>query len=197
MTSAVSLMSDQQTNARYEKASATMPWLSRSPSPAVSPRASSPGAMASAPVTYIPPLIDGACGTVPRAQLAVWPSLRHDIAEMWKIMPGLFRAAWGECLPRLRGRTWADYGDVLTHLALSFVEVYMLVSIIPLWVALPGVMFAGWLALCTAAVYGLSRLLNGAARDQIIKCSSGSDSWMMGQEIDDERWIFVGGMGVR
>ncbi len=61
---------------------------------------------------------------------------------MWSMMVPMFWAAWKECAPRLRGRTWADYADVLTHLALAIVEIYMLGALIPLWIALPGLMFA-------------------------------------------------------
>ncbi len=109
----------------------------------------------------------------------------------------MFLTAWQDCVSNRPGRSWADCGDLLTHTALTIIEVYVLVAMIPLWVALPGAMFGMWMMGCMAVVYCLAWLLNGTMKEQVAQCSEGSDGWMMGQEADDERWMFVGGMGLR
>lgn len=75
----------------------------------------------------------------------------------------------------------------------------MLVSAVPLWLALPGALFAVWLGGCGALVMAMSWSLNGrGARREIIQTPSpAADGWMMGQENDDEQWFFVGGLGMR
>lgn len=174
-----------------------MPWLSsRSPSPALSPATGPPtkgGNVES--VVYIPPLIDGACGTALRVQQPPLSLLRDDASAMMQMMPQLFWALWAEFVANGGTMTWADRMDILTHIALVVIEVYMLVAVLPLWLILPGVLFAAWLCGCVSLILSLSWLLHG--KQQAIRCTAGSEGWMMGQEVEDEKWIVVEGMGIR
>lgn len=150
---------------------------------------------ATSPLSYIPPLIDGACGTVLRAEQPTSSLLREDARVTMRMVPGLFWSLWTELLCNCRSMSWADMGDVLVHIALTIIELYAMVGLIPLWLAMPGAVFALWCCACAILIAGLSRMLNGPSR--IIRCSAGQDGWMMGQESEDERWIFVGGMELR
>ncbi|KAH8900318.1 hypothetical protein GQ53DRAFT_633793 [Thozetella sp. PMI_491] len=85
---------------------------------------------------------------------------------------------------------------MLAHAALILIEVPMLMAAIPLWMTLPGAAFAAWMTGCLAVVYGITQLLNDTKKDPLVRCFAGSDGWMMGQEADDERWVYVGGMGL-
>lgn len=90
--------------------------------------------------------------------------------------------------------------EVVQHAGLALMEMYMLLAMVPLGVMFPGALFMVWMGCCGALVMGMSWSLNGGgARGQVLRaaCPAAADGWMMGQEIEDERWIFVGGMGTR
>ncbi len=171
----------------------TMPWLSRSPSPKSSPRRSFTTAT-SPSVTYIPPLVDGACGTVPQAQKGRASSLWTDVQFLVSMLPELCRRGWQNRAATWRMVSWREVGEFLTQLALSAAEMSMLASVVPLWLCLPGVLFFSWVMGCAAMIMGASWLLEGSG-PRIIRCAVGLDSWMMGQDVEDEKWIFLGGLG--
>jgi hypothetical protein len=147
------------------------------------------------PLTYIPPLVDGACGTVLRAEQPTMSLLRDDSRAMMRMMPTLLSALWTELLCHGRSMSWADMAHLVIHVGLTVMELSMLVVIIPLWLAMPGAVFALWFTACTTMIMGLASVLNGKSR--VIRCMAGSDGWMMGQEAEDERWMYVGGMELR
>lgn len=91
--------------------------------------------------------------------------------------------------------SWADRMDILTHVALVVIEVYMLVAVLPLSLILPGVLFVAWLCGCAGLIVSLSWMLHGKHR--AVRCTAGSEGWTMGQEVEDEKWIVVEGMGIR
>lgn len=147
-------------------------------------------------ITYIPPLIDGACGTTaaPTTQSRS-PSqrLQHDVKLVARHLAALL---WGAATARM------DLAEVVQHVALAVVETYMLLALVPLAVMVPGAVALLWLAGCALLVVGMSWRLNGGgavARGRVLRavCPVAADGWMMGQEVEDERWIFVGGMGTR
>ncbi|KAK3303142.1 uncharacterized protein B0T15DRAFT_401822 [Chaetomium strumarium] len=82
----------------------------------------------------------------------------------------------------------------MLRLALTCVEMAMMLAALPLWLVLPGGVFAMWLGACAAVVLAVCWMLNG--KEQMYQCSagSGSEGWMMGQEAEDEKWMFLGGM---
>lgn len=172
-----------------------MPWLSRSPSPRVSSRAGSPSNASPPSVVYIPPLVDGACGTALRAQQSALRLLRDDASAMMRMMPRMSRALWTEFVANGGTMSWADRMDILIHIALVAIELYMLVAVLPLWFALPGILFCTWFCGCAGLVLALSWKLN--VKHHVDRCSAGTAGWMMGQETDDERWIVIEGMGIR
>ncbi|KAK3375906.1 hypothetical protein B0T24DRAFT_525744 [Lasiosphaeria ovina] len=90
--------------------------------------------------------------------------------------------------------SWVDTGHLAVQMHLAGVEMCMLLAAVPLALALPGAVFALWAAACAAYVAAVCWLLN--ARDHTHHCSAGSKGWMMGQETEDEKWLFLGGMGV-
>lgn len=139
---------------------------------------------------YVPPLIDGACGTVPNAQQPALALMRRDVKAVSKMLPSLMKAVWNS--ETRNWRCWSDFRTMALHGMLLVLESYMLLFVAPLGLGLPGVMFMMWLAGCMALVMGLSYLLNGS--EVVLSCKAGSDGWMMGQEMNDERWFFIGGM---
>lgn len=149
----------------------------------------------SSPLAYIPPLIDGACGTVLRAEQPTMSLLRDDARVMLSMMPTIITSLWTELMCHVRSMSWADMGDILVHAVLTILELYMMIAIVPLCLIMPGAVSALWLCACTMAIIGFARLLNGKSR--VIRCMAGSDGWMMGQEAEDEKWIYVGGMELR
>lgn len=146
--------------------------------------------MLSPSITYIPPLIDGACGTTPSSQRSIAQQLQNDVSQAARLLPSFVHGA-------LTARM--DIVEVVQHVGLALLETCMLVSAIPLCLCLPGALYATWLGCCSALVLGMSWSLNGrGARGDIVRSPSpAADGWMMGQEIDDERWFFVGGLGTR
>lgn len=179
-----------------------MPWLSRSPSyqsPTAphSPLASpwqQPAQSQQCPVTYVPPLIDGACGTMPLSQRPVLGLLQEELRVLWSMTPELFRALSSGILGRSGSRwTWIQTRDTAVNVLLTALELAMMAVVIPLWLLAPGIVFAAWACLCFSLVYGLTWVLNG---DTVVSCD-GSGSWTMENEMEEERWIFVSGIGTR
>ncbi|EQB53140.1 hypothetical protein CGLO_07170 [Colletotrichum gloeosporioides Cg-14] len=188
-----------------------MPWLSRSPSynsPASSPRLSnsarssprtSPRSSLCGPiknygpsVTYIPPLIDGACGTVPLAQKQLFALLQDDLREMWKMLPGLMTSLRTHVANHRAHLSRSHLKDIIVQLSLAIVEVGMITLAVPMFMILPGILFAAWLALSMSLVLALSWLMNGS--NIIVNCDEFGNSTPEAEE-DEEKWIFIGGMG--
>lgn len=152
----------------------------------------------SSPVTYIPALCDGACGTTPRSQMPVMAMLRHEMAQMLQTMPSL---CWA-MLTQPRQMSWADMGDMMMHTLLACMEMAMMAAALPLCMILPGAMFMTWMTVCAGVVMAMCWMLNG--REQMHHCSAGAgagaEGWMMdtdAQQHADEKWMFIGGMGMR
>ncbi|KAH6617194.1 hypothetical protein F5144DRAFT_660093 [Chaetomium tenue] len=158
--------------------------------------------MPSPPLTYIPPLLDGACGTTPHSQHPLPTALHHELTHTLPLLPTLCRAL---LLQRFLPHP--------LYLLLACFEVGVLLAAVPLWFVLPGVVFAGWVAGCVGVggvVVGWG--LNGGMGkgERVLRCDAavdgeggvgggagGGDGWMMGQEVaEDEKWLFLGGMGM-
>lgn len=182
-----------------------MPWLSPLDSPAVSPRGgysskltngmstSSPGQMPLG-VTFIPSLIDGACGTLPSPQRSAMERMRGDMSRALALLPDMIRAS----MPR----RWISISrmemmEMAQHACLAMLETCFLACIVPLWACLPGLVLAIWMGCCMSVIMGMAWMLNGRrSAGQMIRSTAAGD-WMMGQDMEDERWFFVGGMGMR
>ncbi|AEO64442.1 uncharacterized protein THITE_2110588 [Thermothielavioides terrestris NRRL 8126] len=80
------------------------------------------------------------------------------------------------------------------YVALAGLELGVILAAVPLWCVLPGAVFALWAAACAAVVAAMCWMLNG--KEQMYRCDAGSEGWMMGQEVEDEKWMFLGGMGM-
>ncbi|KAB5566244.1 hypothetical protein GE09DRAFT_1106036 [Coniochaeta sp. 2T2.1] len=172
-----------------------MPFMASAPgSPVQSSRQSSLTKMgtSSASLAYIPPLIDGACGTVLRAEQPTMSLLRDDARVLMSMVPAMFTSLWTELMCHAQSMSWADLGDLSIHLGLTIMELYMLVALIPLCLIMPGAVSMLWSGACAMMIMGFARILNGKSR--VVRCMAGSDGWMMGQESEDEKWIYVGGM---
>ncbi|OLN87403.1 hypothetical protein CCHL11_09572 [Colletotrichum chlorophyti] len=178
-----------------------MPWLSRSPSyqsptssPRTSPRSSLCGPLKTfgPSVTYIPPLIDGACGTVPLAQKPTLQLLHDDLREMWQMMPGLMTSLRTHVANHRQHLSKSHLKDIVVQLTLAIVEVGIITLAVPLFIVLPGLLFAMWLGISMSMVLGLSWLMNG--NELMTSCDEfGNKTTELDEE--DERWIFIGGMG--
>ncbi|WYZ42324.1 hypothetical protein EsH8_VI_000023 [Colletotrichum jinshuiense] len=178
-----------------------MPWLSRSPtyqspisSPRTSPRSSTCGPLkiCGPSVTYIPPLIDGACGTVPLAQKPTLQLLHEDLQEMWRMMPGLMASLRTHVANHRQHLSKSHLKDIIVQLSLAIVEVGVMTLAIPLFMVLPGFFFAMWLGVSMSLVLGLSWLMNG--NEIMVNCDEFGNRTIEVED-DDERWIFIGGMG--
>ncbi|KAL2757229.1 hypothetical protein ACRALDRAFT_1067873 [Sodiomyces alcalophilus JCM 7366] len=173
--------------------SPTVSWLSRSSSSDSSfssPRVASPRVPSSTtPVTYIPSLIDGACGTLPAEQRPALSLLSEDLKEIWAIIPQIttgLRRNWRsnyDLVIRLR--------DFVLQFWLSVVEVAILALVVPLWMMLPGVVFLVWFCFSISFVLAVSSFLNGT--EVVVNCD-GSGSRTMEPDIEEQRWVFVGGI---
>jgi hypothetical protein len=139
----------------------------------------------SAAITYIPDLVDGACGTIPRSLSPPLSSLRKDASAMLRMATTLLWTAWADFFAWRPKTWWAGVFDAWVHMTLAVVEMYILIATLPLWLAFPGALIAAWLTCCTCVVFTLSWLLNG--RKRVMRCAAGSDGWMMGQEAEDEK----------
>ncbi|KAK4187427.1 hypothetical protein QBC35DRAFT_463850 [Podospora australis] len=146
--------------------------------------------MMTTPVTYIPPLCDGACGTTPRSQMPMWSMMRMEMMQMMRMIPSM---CW-TMLTHRQHMTWADMGDMMMRTVLACMEMGMMVMVIPLWLMMPGAMFAMWMATCAMVVMGMCWMLNG--KEQTHMCNMESEGWMMGPEMENEKWMFMGGMGM-
>lgn len=150
----------------------------------------------SSPVTYLPPLCDGASGTTPRSQMPAMAMLRHETSQMLATMPSL---CWA-MLTQHRHMSWADMGDMMMHTVLACMEMATMAAALPLCMMLPGAMFMTWMTVCAGAVMAMCWMLNG--REQMHHCSAGAgaEGLMMdhdAQQHADEKWMFIGGMGMR
>ncbi|KAK4165654.1 hypothetical protein QBC43DRAFT_234986 [Cladorrhinum sp. PSN259] len=149
--------------------------------------------MDSAPMTYIPPLCDGACGTVPRSQQqSMWSMMREEMMCMVKMMPNI---CWA-MLTQRKHMSWADMGHMMMHTMLTCMEILMMVMAVPMWMMLPGAMFAMWMGCCAMMVMAMCWMLNGKDQMHMSSPESASEGWMMGQDMENEKWIFMGGMGM-
>ncbi|KAL1843120.1 hypothetical protein VTJ49DRAFT_3067 [Mycothermus thermophilus] len=133
--------------------------------PSSMPMSSSSAQMAR--VTYIPPLRDGACGTTPRSQRPMGMVMREEMMHTMKLVHKL---AWDMGM-RMGGmamsQSWADRGNLAMRVMLACLEACMLVAAVPLWLVLPGGMFAAWMGVCgisrhchTVTLPALSRIFN-------------------------------------
>lgn len=146
-------------------------------------------------VTYTPPLIDGACGTAPLAQKPASVLFFHELKELWAASPQLLAALRGTLSRRPGGkRLWSQTYDMAIHGCLVVVELAILVTLVPLWLVLPGIGFVIWLGLSAMLVQGLSWSLNG--NKTVVSCD-GATSRSTDNQTDRERWFFVSGFGTR
>lgn len=182
-----------------------MPWLSPLDSPAVSPRSGYSSKLTNGMntlgsghmplgVTFIPSLIDGACGTLPNPQRSFMERMRGDMSHALALLPDMLRAA----MPRRLGSvSRMEMMEMAQHTCLAMLEMCFLACVVPLWACLPGLMFAIWMGCCMSTIMGMVWMLNGGGSARQMIRSTVAGDWMMGQEMEDERWYFVGGMGMR
>jgi hypothetical protein len=100
-------------------------------------------------------------------------------------------------IQRKQHMSWTDTAGLVLHTLLACLEMGMMMTAVPLWFVLPGAIFAAWVCVCAAMVMVMCWMLNG--REQTYQCPSaaGSEGLMMGHEVEDERWLFLGGIGMR
>ncbi|TLD34176.1 hypothetical protein PspLS_00109 [Pyricularia sp. CBS 133598] len=194
-----------------------MPWLSPLHSPAESPRIQNLATpTSSSPITYIPPLIDGASGTVPRVQKqSISQSLSSDAFSLVKLLPELALSAWEGLFAHdgagngeeNAGSRWGEGADLVLQLAVSAIELNIIFFATPTWLFLPGIFFAGWLLPMLCVVWGIARLLNTGdsiycqprpPQPESVSRPLRSSIWSThNSEGEDERWFFVAGMSLR
>lgn len=183
-----------------------MPWLadSRAPSPSLgasSPTTARTKTQQPPPISYIPPLIDGACGTVPQgaSQGSAMPTLKADAQILASMGATLARDLYRTLMFHRRELSWHDIVEVMLQTGLCAFEAYILGAALPLWLCLPGTFFVGWSVFCAGVVMGTCSFLNKKEKVLRQAAPSGSDAWgaAQGGAVGEERWIYVGGLGVR
>ncbi|KAK4248094.1 hypothetical protein C7999DRAFT_40723 [Corynascus novoguineensis] len=150
--------------------------------------------LAQSPVTSIPHLHDGACSAAPRSQQPLWCSLKQEISVT---LPMLLHILW-VLLIRRRPTSWPDTAEAAARIVLACFEASAMLAAIPLWLVLPGALFAVWAGACAVVVAVACWMLKGddiAGRTYRFNVGE-SGGWIKGQEAEDEKWMFVGGMGM-
>ncbi len=117
--------------------------------------------------------------------------MQREMTQMMRMMPTF---CWA-LLVRRRPASWADTAEMMLRVMLACLEMGMMLAAVPLWFILPGGLFAAWGCVCAGMVMAMCWMMNG--KEQMYQCNAGSESWMMGQEAEDEKWVFLGGMGMR
>lgn len=149
----------------------------------------------SSAVTFIPAMIDGSCGTSP---------VMHRYTPMQMMLNDMRIMAQNmRCLPEMMGSmmslgmmqstlgSWRNLRDMCLQVILTVMEMWMVVMMLPAFLAMPGLAFAVWCCICTMTIATLSWPLKG---DQVIRCTS------KGQQSDqhaDERWVYINGAMTR
>jgi len=113
--------------------------------------------------------------------------LRRDLAMMLPTMPRMCSAV----LTRRRYMSWADLGHSAMQAVLSCVEMGIMLAALPMYLMLPGVMFAMWMGGCALVVMAMCWLMNDSSAETH-HCMAGCD----GNAPDDEKWLFMSGMGI-
>jgi hypothetical protein len=119
--------------------------------------------------------------------------------EMMQLMRAMSTLVWA-MLMQHRGRMgmW-DMRDAAVHAMLAMMEMMMVVAAVPVCMLLPGMMAMVWMMGCAMVVMGMCWMLNG--REEMCVCKEGmqtqGEGWMDGGGGEEERWMFVGGMGMR
>ncbi|KAK2057248.1 hypothetical protein LY76DRAFT_516669 [Colletotrichum caudatum] len=118
--------------------------------------------------------------------------LREDLREMWMMMPGLVASLRTHVANHRLHLSKSHLKDMVIQLSLAIIEVGIITLAIPLFALLPGILFAAWLGISMSMVLGLSWSMNG--NEIMVSCDEFGNSTA---DIDDdnERWIFIGGMG--
>ncbi|KAH8763045.1 hypothetical protein F5883DRAFT_676654 [Diaporthe sp. PMI_573] len=119
--------------------------------------------------------------------------MRGDMSHALALLPDMLRAA----MPRRWGSvSRMEIMEMTQHVCLATLEMCFLACVVPLWACVPGLMFAAWMGCCMSVIMGMVWVLNGrGSSGQVIRSTAAGD-WMMGQDMEDERWVFVGGMGM-
>ncbi|KAK0616778.1 hypothetical protein B0T14DRAFT_538547 [Immersiella caudata] len=71
---------------------------------------------------------------------------------------------------------------------LGCMEMGMMVACVPVVMMMPGVVVMMWMGCCAMVVMGMCAMVNG--REMMCVCSEGAEG------VEDEKWMFVGGMGM-
>jgi hypothetical protein len=117
--------------------------------------------------------------------------MRQELVQMLRVMPTL---CWALLVQR-RPSSWDETAGMALHVMLACLEMGIMLTALPLWFMLPGVLFAAWACVCAGVLTAMCWTING--KEQMYQCNAGSEGWMMGQEAEDEKWLFIGGMGMR
>ncbi|KAH0425293.1 hypothetical protein CcaCcLH18_11039 [Colletotrichum camelliae] len=129
---------------------------------------------------------------LPLAQKQPFALLQDDLREMWKMLPGLMTSLRTHVANHRAHLSRSHLKDIIVQLSLAIVEVGMITLALPMFMILPGILFAAWLALSMSLVLALSWLMNGS--NIIVNCDEFGNSTSEAEE-DEEKWIFIGGMG--
>lgn len=179
-----------------------MPWLSRrnSAEQSIKPvdddsKCSDKQAVSSI-VNLIPAQIDGLCGTIPAchrqaASLLVWGDIRVLIQNL-SCLPTMAKATCSTTVLRNLLKNPVDARDTLMQACLAIIQFWVLVVAIPAFIALPGLLFAGFMNTAWLLTLAMTWPLSGP-RISIHE----QEKTPMTNEFSDERWIYVNGMMCR
>lgn len=139
------------------------------------------------------PLLDGAAGTIPlTSEHPPWVLLKTDMHHCLHAIPRIFQALT-TCLSRQwRYMDRTELVETVTYASLSLFELQLGLTIIPLWLTVPGLFLLPVLCAEVGLIWMLVRLLNLQARQFHCPWEGTRDGEDEGGE--DGSWMVVGGM---
>ena len=183
---------------------AKMPWLglSRNNSSEEMMKSMNPSPPSPPPsncsVTFIPAMMDGSCGTSPTMQRL---SLMQMIAMDVKVMAQNLM-----CIPEMvcsmltlemvfsMCDSWTNTRDLCLQTILCTIEMFMIVLVIPCFLAMPGIAFMCTCCMCACAIKVLCWPMNGV---RVMRCIANGKTKENQDKFTDERWLYINGAMTR
>jgi hypothetical protein len=167
---------------------------------AVDPSSPSPLPSTSS-VTFIPAMMDGACGTSPTIQrMSSMQIMMMDMkvmAQNMKCIPEMIGSMMNREMMTGMLSSWMNMRDMCLQMMLWVIEMCMMVMVIPCFLAMPGVAFMCMCCMCACAIMMLCWPMNG---ERVMRCEArGSKERPERQreECADERWVYINGAMTR
>jgi hypothetical protein len=148
-----------------------------------------------APITFIPAMLDGSCGTSPSKHKQtvlgmVFMETMIMARNMWCI-PEMIRSMINMGTMQSMLGSWRNTRDFILQCMLALIETCMLIMVFPAFLVMPGLAFT---VLCIGSASVVTMISWPLYGEQVIRCTA------KGQQNDDcmdERWIYINGAMTR